>query len=69
MAPANTPDTVVRKVNAEVAQILREPSVVARLLEVGGVPAPGTPEEFGDFIASEVVKWRKVIQDAGIRLD
>jgi len=69
VAPAGTPEAVVRRLNAEAVQILRDPAIAARMVEMGGFPAPGTPEAFGGFIAAEVAKWRTVIREADIRLE
>ena len=69
VAPAATPPAIIARVNADVAAILREPAVAARMVEMGGFPAPGTPEEFGGFIRGEIAKWRTVARDANVRLE
>ncbi|MGG5821072.1 Bug family tripartite tricarboxylate transporter substrate binding protein [Falsiroseomonas sp. HW251] len=69
VAPAGTPDAVIRKVNADAVAILRDPQVAARMVEMGGFPDPGTPEEYGRFIAAEIAKWREVARAADVRLD
>jgi tripartite-type tricarboxylate transporter receptor subunit TctC len=43
--------------------------MVARFKEIGAVPAPGTPEEFGKLVADETEKWRKVVEFANISVD
>jgi tripartite-type tricarboxylate transporter receptor subunit TctC len=45
------------------------PKLVARLAEVGGIPKPMTPAEFGKLVADETEKWRKVVEFAGVSVD
>jgi tripartite-type tricarboxylate transporter receptor subunit TctC len=68
-APAHTPQAVVAKLNQNVGDILRQPEVRDALLKQGVEAAPGTPDELGAFVKSELVKWTKVIKDAGIKAD
>jgi tripartite-type tricarboxylate transporter receptor subunit TctC len=69
VAPAGTPPEILARINADAVAILRDPAIAARMLELGGFAAPGTPEEFGSFIRSEIAKWRKVAQEANVRLE
>lgn len=69
VGPAAMPAEVVRKVNADLVAILREPAMAARIREVGGIPAPGTPEEFGAFVRREIAQWREVARVANVRLE
>jgi tripartite-type tricarboxylate transporter receptor subunit TctC len=69
VAPAGTPPEVVARINADVVAILREPAVVQRIGELGMIPDPGTPAEFGTFVSGEVAKWREVARIANVRLD
>jgi tripartite-type tricarboxylate transporter receptor subunit TctC len=69
VAPAGTPAAIIRRINADAVAILRDPAISARMVELGGFPDPGTPEEFGRFIAAEVAKWREVARAANVRLD
>ncbi|MDB5847141.1 MAG: transporter substrate-binding protein [Rhodoferax sp.] len=66
LAPAGTPKAVVAKLNAEVNKILQMPDVRQRLVDAGIEPGGGTPQQFTDFIGTEMVKWAKVAKDAGI---
>jgi tripartite-type tricarboxylate transporter receptor subunit TctC len=68
-APAATPREVVRKINADVTAILREPAVVQRILELGATAAPSTPEEFAGFVRSEIAQWREVARIANVKLE
>jgi tripartite-type tricarboxylate transporter receptor subunit TctC len=69
VAPAATPPEIVRRINAEVVAILREPAVVARMTEMVTIPQPTTPEEYAAFIRSEIAKWREVARAANVRLE
>ena len=69
LAPAGTPPTAIRKLNVELARILKLPDIHERLVGQGLDPVGGTPEEFGRFMRSEIDKWRKVIRTAGITAD
>jgi len=68
-APKNTPTEIVNKLNKEVNAALADPSMKARLADLGGTALAGSPAEFGKFIADETEKWGKVIKFAGIKAD
>jgi tripartite-type tricarboxylate transporter receptor subunit TctC len=59
----------VNKLSATIAQLLRMPEVSQKLIDLGFEPIGGTPEQYGQVIASEIDKWSKVIKAANIRLD
>jgi len=65
--PKDTPAEIVEKLNREINAVLSDPKLKARLADLGGVPMPMTPPEFGKFIADETEKWAKVIKFAGIK--
>ena len=65
--PKDTPAEIVEKLNREINAVLTDPKLKARLADLGGVPMPMTPPEFGKFIADETEKWAKVIKFAGIK--
>ncbi|HSU22483.1 tripartite tricarboxylate transporter substrate binding protein [Comamonadaceae bacterium OTU4NAUVB1] len=67
LAPAGTPAATVARLNAEVARILAMPDVRKTFQDNGIEPGGGSPRQFGDFIATEMVKWAKVAKDAGIQ--
>ena len=68
-APTGTPAEILQKVNADLNAVLRQPAMQARFIELGGTAAPGTPEEFGDFVRREIAQWREVARIANVRLD
>ena len=66
LAPAGTPKAIVDRLHAEIVKILAT-DTRQRLAAQGFEPAGTTPAEFAGYIKSEIVKWGKVIKDAGIR--
>ena len=68
-APKGTPPEIVDTLNKAIAEALKDPKLVARLAEIGGIPKPMTPAEFGKLIADETEKWRKVVEFAGVSVD
>ncbi|MEI9924575.1 MAG: tripartite tricarboxylate transporter substrate binding protein [Bradyrhizobium sp.] len=68
-APKGTPPEVVEILNKAVAEALRDPKVIERLTDIGGIPKPMTPAEFGRLIADETEKWRKVVAFAGVSVE
>jgi tripartite-type tricarboxylate transporter receptor subunit TctC len=69
LAPKATPRAIIVKLNREVVAIINLPAVKSHLLAEGAEPAGNSPEEFGEFIKSEIAKWGKVIRAAGLRVD
>jgi tripartite-type tricarboxylate transporter receptor subunit TctC len=68
-APKGTPPEIVDTLNKAVDEALKDPKLVARLAEVGGIPKPMTPQQFGKLISDETDKWRKVVEFAGVSVD
>ena len=66
-APAGVSREIVDRLNTGVTAALADPKLKARILDLGGVPMPMTPAEFGLFLAAETEKWGKVIQAANIK--
>jgi len=66
-APKNMSAEIVEKLNKEVNAGLADPKMKQRLLDLGGVPLPLTPADFGKLIADETEKWAKVIRAANIK--
>jgi tripartite-type tricarboxylate transporter receptor subunit TctC len=69
LAPAGTPREIVDRYNATVNDILRAPHVIEKLSKQGLTTGGGSPERFGDFIANDITKWQKVVNDAGITVE
>ena len=69
LAPAGTPREIVARINAAINRALATGEVRQRLNAQGFEAAPATPEEFAAFLASEVRKYARIIQEAGVRID
>ena len=67
--PKTTPADVIAKMNAEVNKALADPVMQKRLAELGGVPIPGTPADFGKVIAAETSKWAKIVEASGAKVE
>jgi tripartite-type tricarboxylate transporter receptor subunit TctC len=68
-APKGTPPEIIEILNKAVGEALKDPKLVARLADVGGIPKPMTPAEFGKLVSDETEKWRKVVEFAGVSVD
>jgi tripartite-type tricarboxylate transporter receptor subunit TctC len=69
LAPAGTPDAIVRELYAQTTRALASPEVHARLADLGVDVVAGSPEEFAATIKSELPKWAKIIKSSGIKAD
>jgi tripartite-type tricarboxylate transporter receptor subunit TctC len=69
LAPARTPEPVIRKIHRDVVQILDTAGAREMLAAQGAERSIGSPEALADFIRSETAKWKRVIDVSGIRLD
>ena len=65
-APSGVPVAILDKLNADFHNVLRIPEIQQRLTDLGIDIAPTTREEFDQFIRAEIVRWARVIKDAGI---
>ena len=68
-APKNTPAEIVATLNKEVNTILADPRLKARLADLGSIPTPMTPAEFGKLVADETEKWGKVVRAGNIKAE
>jgi len=67
IAPSQTPPAIVAKLNGELNAAVAMTDVRARMRDIGMLPVgAGSPEELAQFFQSEIVRWGKVVQDAGI---
>jgi tripartite-type tricarboxylate transporter receptor subunit TctC len=69
LGPAGMPRPLVNRLNAEIARAVAQPDMAERFVAQGIDLQSSTPEQFGTLIKSELVKWRKVVRDAGARVD
>ena len=61
LAPKGTPPAVVERLNAAIAQAMKSPDLIQRFEREGATPVTSSPEQLNTFIASEIVKWGKVV--------
>jgi tripartite-type tricarboxylate transporter receptor subunit TctC len=67
VAPAATPPEVVDKLHATVKQIMAEPAVQQRFVDLGNIPLVSPPpDELRAYVKSEIVRWGKVVEKAGL---
>ena len=69
VGPARIPGDIVRRLNAEIVAVLKSPEVHDRLASQGVDATPSTPEEFGKLMVTDLERWAKVVQRAGIRAE
>ena len=60
------PAAIVARYNKEINEIIRTTQIAEKLSKQGLTVAGGTPDLLGDFIAQDIVKWQKVVREAGI---
>lgn len=69
IGPKGMPAEVVEKLNKSIREALAKPEVRERLEGLGAVPADTTPEQFGQFIKTEVDTWGPVVTASGATVD
>jgi hypothetical protein len=65
--PANTPPDIVTRLNAELRKIIDDPEVKAQIAATGFEAFSSSTEELDSFVKAQLVKWTKMIKDAGIQ--
>ncbi|MFH5926535.1 Bug family tripartite tricarboxylate transporter substrate binding protein [Roseomonas xinghualingensis] len=69
LAPAGTPEPVIRKLSGAMLATLNDPDVLGRLRAAANTPTPGSPEEFPAYLQTESAKWGDVIRTRGITVN
>lgn len=69
LAPARTPDALIKRMNGELGAALKSPDVVEKLSTQAVEPHHTSPEQFGALIRNELAKWSKVISASGVKSD
>jgi len=67
MAPAGTPEDVVRKLQDTVMALAKDPSMIAHLAEQGAVPFAGTRQDLAKLSDEETVRWKQIIDGANVQ--
>jgi tripartite-type tricarboxylate transporter receptor subunit TctC len=69
VGPARIPQEIVRRLNQAINAALNSPDVRERLASQGLEATPETPEEFAKLLVSDLERWAKVVQRAGVRVE
>ena len=67
--PKGMPRAIVLRLNAEIGRALATPDLRNGFEREAIEPIGGTPEEFGDYMKSEIVKWGKLVKASGVKID
>jgi len=66
LAPARTPDHIIRRLSSVVLDAVAQPGVRAGFVSIGGIARPLPPDVFRKFIAEENERWGKLIREIGV---
>jgi len=69
LAPANTPQPIVDRLNKEILQVVAQPAQRDQLLKMGFEIVPNTPQEYAGFLKSEHARWGKIIRDLNLKAE
>jgi tripartite-type tricarboxylate transporter receptor subunit TctC len=69
VAPKGTPADIVQKLNGEIGRALKDPEFAAKISSIGIDPIGSTPEEFSAFLRKEIPRWKKIVQDADVKIE
>ena len=69
IAPAKTPPAIIQKLSVEIAQVMKQPDIIARLSGDGTVMIGSTPNEFAAYISKEMKRWGEVVHAANIKAE
>jgi tripartite-type tricarboxylate transporter receptor subunit TctC len=69
MAPARTPEAIVKRLGDEAAKAARTPAVADRFAADDAIAVGSTPAEFAEFIRREQARWSEVVRKAGIKAE
>lgn len=69
IAPANTPDDIVKRLHTEIKAVVEVPEVKKKLEELGMVVDASGPAEFDKFTRADIERWSKIVKDADIKIE
>jgi len=67
--PAGLSQSIINKINADVAEILKSPDLLEVLAKQGATPLTSSPEEFRNLLAKDIEKWAKTVKAAGVKMN
>lgn len=67
LAPANTPDAIIERLNKETAAALASPEIQAKFAELNIIPSADTPQEFRTFVDGEIDKWKTLTSKLDVK--
>ncbi|MFZ2737783.1 MAG: tripartite tricarboxylate transporter substrate binding protein [Burkholderiaceae bacterium] len=67
VVPAGTPKPIVQRLNRELSKVLSAPDIREKFSQYSAAATPTSPEQFGEYIQAEIVRWKKVAKDAGVK--
>jgi tripartite-type tricarboxylate transporter receptor subunit TctC len=68
-APAGTPTEIIRKINADLAALIKQPDIQERWAQMALVPLDNTPEQFAAWLTDQSAQWGKLIHEGGIKAE
>ena len=69
MGPAGMPAAVVKTLNESLNQVLRMPDLREKISGEAVEPLPMSPEQFGQFVVTDIARWTKLAKERNIQLD
>jgi tripartite-type tricarboxylate transporter receptor subunit TctC len=69
LAPGGTPAAAISRLHGEISKIVQLQEIKDRWATLGAEPLHNTPDQFAAFLKADVVKWAKVVRDAGVKID
>ena len=69
VAPKGTPKDIIARLNAEAVKALASADIKERFMDLGAVPGPMSPEAFGEYIRSEIIRWGEVVKVSGAKVE
>jgi tripartite-type tricarboxylate transporter receptor subunit TctC len=69
VAPKGTPAEAIDVINKQVNAAMKDPNMLARMKDLGGIPLAGSPADFGKLLTDETAKWEKVVHAANLSIE
>jgi tripartite-type tricarboxylate transporter receptor subunit TctC len=68
-APAGTPKPIIDKLNAAIGDVRQQADVQRRMTELGLLPEGGAAAAFGDFVKRDIARWRRIVDETGVKIE